>query len=118
MIPNKTILKTPEGIEFIYYEAEGIRIIAEVIESFDKQEAYTKLAEKATELSGKMPRLFYQTKKCYGRWYIILVLEAENKRNSPIQNFEKMVEKKLEKLAIWYINFYHVLPGEEDDDDE
>jgi hypothetical protein len=106
MLPKKTVLTTPEGTDFIHYESEKLRMMVEVHQDDNRETAYAALMENANILAEIMPHLFYKTIKYNGRWYILCVIEAENRLNNPILQFEKMVENQLEKLSSLYLNAY------------
>ena len=89
---HRLILQTPDGKTFIRYLRKNVRIFAEVLQADSKNELYDSIMHLADQMPDT-PVLFYAVTDFSGSFYACVVIEADNMNNTPVDSFEKKMQK-------------------------
>lgn len=111
-LPPKMLLTTPDGQQFIWFRNTKLSLWIEVSNFQTKSEAMKYIFQATTEFNARNMRLRYSDFS-FGKsaWCVLIVLEVENLSGMSVEQYNKTLENRLDRLASWY-KFTYLIPGE------
>jgi hypothetical protein len=106
---KKVVLKTHHGHILIRYVKSNIRLLYRVLDAPTRNEIYDQISQLADEIEQEMPKLFYRIFDINQQFYAVVLIEADNLNNMPIQKLLKTLENTTKRIAQWY-SYGYLIP--------